>query len=95
MSDTTKNTKREKKTYENDQYFAMVGRMVRAAGKRAAEDVDALPFLLDLQKQVEAATVTAIEGLKADGYSWADIADRVGMTRQGAAQLYKRAKKNQ
>ena len=37
---------------------------------------------------LEDATRQAITGLRASGYSWADIAMRLGITRQGAQQRW-------
>jgi hypothetical protein len=46
------------------------------------------PDLLDLADEVHAATQRAINGLRAFGYSWTDIATRLGTTRQGAQQRW-------
>lgn len=78
-----------RRTYENTDYFAMVRRMVRAAGRRAGDDVDALPELVELHRALEEATLNAVEALREDGYSWAEIGERLGCTRQAAQQRYK------
>src|SRR5205814_412029 len=41
-----------------------------------------------LADDLEEATRQAITGLRASGYSWADIAMRLGITRQGAQQRW-------
>ena len=41
-----------------------------------------------LATDLEDATRNAITGLRAFGYSWADIAMRLGITRQGAQQRW-------
>jgi hypothetical protein len=76
---------------ENPDYAAFARRIIRAHGRRIADgDVDALADLLDLAAELDAATRTAVEGLRAHGYSWADIAARLGTTRQAAQQRWGR-----
>jgi hypothetical protein len=41
-----------------------------------------------LADHLEDATRQAITGLRQSGYSWADIATRLGITRQGAQQRW-------
>ena len=68
---------------ENLDYAAFATRIIRAHGRRIADgDIDALPDLLDLADELDAATQHAVNGLRAFGYSWADIAARLGTTRQ-------------
>ena len=74
---------------ENDTYLAFARRVVRAAGRRVADgDVDALAELLALAEVVEASIDTAVAGLRAYGYSWAEIAARIGISRQAAQQRW-------
>lgn len=74
---------------ENDEYAAFVRRVVAAQGRRiAAGDVEALPVLLDLVDDVDRAARTAVHGLRECGYSWADIATRLGTSRQAAQQRW-------
>jgi len=76
---------------DNPDYAAFARRIIRAHGRRIADgDVDALPDLLDLADELDAATQTAINGLRAFGYSWAAIASRIGTTRQAAQQRWGR-----
>jgi len=57
--------------------------------RRIAEgDVECLADLLDLAHELDAATGTALEGLRGFGYSWAEIAARLGTTRQAAQQRW-------
>jgi hypothetical protein len=74
---------------ENHTYAAFARRVVRAQGRRvAAGDVDGLADLLTLAEQVEAAIDAAVAGLRRAGYSWAEIAARVGISRQAAQQRW-------
>ena len=76
---------------ENLDYAAFATRIIRAHGRRIANgDVEALPDLLDLADELDAATRYAVAGLRTFGYSWADIATRLGTTRQAAQQRWGR-----
>lgn len=74
---------------ENDQFGAFARRIIRAYGRRiAGGDVEALRDLLALNQEIEQATDNAIEGLRDSGYSWGEIAGRLGVTRQAAHQRW-------
>jgi hypothetical protein len=74
---------------ENDEFTAFGRRIIRAAGRRiAAGDVDALPHLAALAADLDAAISDAVTGLRAAGYSWGEIASRLGVTRQAAHQRW-------
>ena len=74
---------------ENDAYLVFVARVITAAGKRVATgDVEALPDLAQLSADVDAAFITAVQGLREFGYSWEQIATRLGVTRQAAQQRW-------
>ncbi len=74
---------------ENDAYLVFVARVITAAGKRvAAGDVEALPDLARLAADLDAALITAVTGLREFGYSWEQIASRLGVTRQAAQQRW-------
>ena len=74
---------------ENDAYAAFARRVVRAAGRRvAAGDVDGLADLVALSDQMERSIGEAVAGLRAFGYSWGEVAVRVGVTRQAAQQRW-------
>ena len=74
-----------KRTVENHEFDAFVRRIVRAYARRVAGgDIEALTALHHLSSIVEIATGAAVEGLRAFGYSWTDIAIRLGVTRQAA-----------
>ena len=72
---------------ENTDYAAFAARVIRAHARRIAEgDVEGLADLLDLAHELDAATQAAVTGLREPGYSWGDIAARLGTTRQAAQQ---------
>jgi hypothetical protein len=74
---------------ENAAFTAFGRRILRAAGRRvAAGDVDALPALAALATEVDAAIADAVAGLRQAGYSWREIAARLGVTRQAAHQRW-------
>jgi hypothetical protein len=77
---------------ENSEFNAFARRIIRAYGRRVAEgDVDALPELIELSASLDEAITNAVKGLRAFGYSWTDIAARVGMSRQAAQQRWGRS----
>lgn len=69
-------------------------RMIRAVGQRAAVDVEGLAELAQLRDEVDHQlrdAVTAARagaGLSNGGYSWADVARVLGITRQAAQQRF-------
>jgi hypothetical protein len=74
---------------ENDDYGAFARRIVATHGRRiAAGDVECLRDLVALAEDVDRATDTAIAGLRRARYSWAEIAGRLGITRQAAQQRW-------
>jgi hypothetical protein len=82
-------SKRRSRVIENDEYAAFLRRVIRAYSRRiAAGDIEALTDLADLAAEFDTAIGQAITGLRCFGYSWADIAARLGITRQGAQQRW-------
>jgi DNA-directed RNA polymerase specialized sigma24 family protein len=81
--------KRRYRVVENDQYATFLRRVICAYSRRvAAGDIEAITTMARLADDLEDATRQAITGLRAFGYSWADIALRLGITRQGAQQRW-------
>jgi hypothetical protein len=77
---------------ENKDFNAFARRIIRAYGRRVAEgDVEALPELIQLSASVDEAITDAVKGLRSYGYSWSEIADRIGLTRQAAQQRWGKA----
>lgn len=72
---------------ENPEFTAFGKRIIRAHGRRVATgDVEGLRDLLSLSEAVDEAVAEATRGLRGHGYSWTDIAQRIGLTRQAARQ---------
>jgi hypothetical protein len=81
--------KRQNRGVENRDYTLFVCRVIRAYGRRIAEgDIDAIPAMVRTADELDEAIRDAITGLRASGYSWADIALRLGITRQAAHQRW-------
>jgi hypothetical protein len=56
-------------------------------------DIEALALLVDLSEKIDAAMAEAVKGLRAHGYSWAEIGYRLGITRQAAQQRWGTSKR--
>jgi hypothetical protein len=74
---------------ENDEYAAFADRVLRAWARRvAAGDIDAIAAMADAARELDDAMRRAVRGLRRKGYSWAEIAARLGVTRQAAQQRW-------
>jgi hypothetical protein len=74
---------------ENDDYAAFARRVIRGYSRRiAAGDIDAITGMAQLADELDIAIRCAVTGLRTQGYSWADIGARLGITRQGAQQRW-------
>jgi hypothetical protein len=88
---TRARAKRAKRTVENPDFGAFVSRILRAYGRRvAAGDVEALRLLVAVPAEAEAMVRISVAGLRKAGYSWQDIADRLGTSKQAAHMRYGR-----
>ena len=80
---------RRRDVVENDEYAAFARRIIRAYARRVATgDVEALADMVALAEDLDAAIGAAVTGLRAHGYSWAEIAARLGISRQAAQQRW-------
>jgi hypothetical protein len=78
-----------KRLIENDEYAAFARRILRSYARRIANgDIDALTRMTSLADDIETAVHAAVIGLRDHGYSWADIGNRLGVTRQAAQQRW-------
>ena len=83
---------RARRLAENDEYAAFARRILRAYARRVADgDVEALIMMTGLADEIDTAISQAVAGLRAFGYSWAEIGSRLGVTRQAAQQRWGRA----
>ena len=84
--------KRRRRRAENDEYASFTRRVIRAHAKRvAAGDIDALADMTGLATELDEAIAQAVIGLREAGYSWAEIAARLGVSRQAAQQRWGRS----
>ena len=80
---------RRRDVVENDEYAAFCRRIIRAHARRIATgDIEALADLVHLSAELDTAIGHAVTGLRAHGYSWTEIAARLGVTRQAAHQRF-------
>ena len=65
-------------------------RILHAYSRRVGDgDVEALALMLGLAEEIDTAIAEAVKGLRACGYSWAEIGSRLGITRQAAQQRWR------
>ena len=81
--------RRRRPATENDEFAAFARRVIRAWARRVASgDIDAIADMAAAASELDDATREAVAGLRAKGYSWAEIAARLGVTRQAAHQRW-------
>jgi hypothetical protein len=81
--------KQSRRITENDEFAAFFRRILRAYSRRVAVgDIDALAGLAAMASELDAAIQYGVNGLRDAGYSWAEIAAQLGITRQGAQQRW-------
>jgi len=74
---------RRRDVVENDEFAAFCRRIIRAYARRvAAGDVEALTDMVTLAEDLNTAIGEAVTGLHVFGYSWTEIGNRLGTTRQ-------------
>jgi hypothetical protein len=76
---------------ENTEYAEFASRVVAAFASRVGEgDIDSLAALVELRAQLDDNIAAAVADLRAapNLYSWAQIAERLGITRQAAMQRW-------
>lgn len=77
--------RRSRPVVENPEYAAFAARVIRAHARRVGTgDIEGLAELRDLDRELDRAVHAAVTGLRGHGYSWAEIARRLGTTRQAA-----------
>lgn len=84
--------KRRRLVTENAEYAKFARRILRLYSSRIATgDVESLTHLINLADDINDAIQQAVNGLRAAGYSWAEIGSRLGITRQAAQQRWGRS----
>ena len=74
---------------DHTEYRQMLGRMLRSYAKRVAtSSAEDLAEMMTLRDDLEREIASAVDGLRAKGLSWAEIAAPLGITRQSAQQRY-------
>jgi len=78
-----------RKAVDNKEFDAFARRIVRAYARRVASgDVAALADLVALAAIINDATGDAVTGLREFGYTWIEIADQLGVSKQAAQQRW-------
>jgi hypothetical protein len=68
---------------------ATVNRLLTALGRRAGDDPEVLPVLRELATTLDDVTGQAVRQCHdAGGYSWGELAQRLGTSRQAVQQRY-------
>jgi hypothetical protein len=84
-------SRRRRMVVENPKFAAFARRILRAYARRVATgDIEALTDMVALSTCLDEAIAYAVLGLREQPhrYSWAEIADRLGITRQAAQQRW-------
>jgi len=77
------NTPVDRSVTDHSEFAGFTRRVIKAHARRVASgDVEALVELVELEDAVNAAMVAAVTGLRGIGYSWAEIASRLGVSKQ-------------
>jgi len=83
--------RRRERRYDTDEFARMITRMIRnMAGRVGSADIDAFGALWRVRAEADQACADAIDGLRAEGFSWRAIGDAAGLTGQGAGQWRRR-----
>jgi hypothetical protein len=80
---------RTRAAVENPEYAAFARRILKAYARRIANgDIEALGLMAELADTIDTSIRDAVTGLRAHGYSWAEIGSRLGVSRQAAQQRW-------
>jgi len=82
---------RARPVVENPEFAAFTRRILRACARRIGDgDIEGLVLMAELADTIDASIHDAVTGLREQGYSWADIGVRLGVTGQAAQQRWGR-----
>lgn len=85
----TPKARRTRAPRETPDMVSATTRMIRACGKRAAFDVEALPLLVEMTRAADTALADSVRAARTEhGYSWTDIGRVLGISRQAAQQRF-------
>jgi len=76
---------------ETPEYVAMLRRMVRGLGRRINEHANPsdLVDLVELQRELDDCVRASVRVMREEhGYTWQQLADELGVTRQAVQQRY-------
>ena len=75
---------------DQTEFAGFVRRILRAAGRRYANEADVwdLAELEQLRAEVDSAQVRAVAGMRLQGFSWTEIGSALGVSRQAAQQRF-------
>jgi hypothetical protein len=77
--------RRRGRIVENEEYAEFARRVLRAYARRIGKgDIDEFAQMAAIAAEMDDILRQAVAGLRAAGFSWADIAARTGTTRQAA-----------
>jgi hypothetical protein len=83
--------RRAERIVENPDFGKAAVRMIRAMARRTgASDAATFALLWQMQNETADAVVEAIDLLRGQGFSWADLGAEIGVTRNAVSQWHKR-----
>jgi hypothetical protein len=83
--------RRHERRYDTEEFARMITRMIRLMSRRIGRtDIDAFGALWRVRDAADEACSDAIDGLRAEGYSWRALGDAAGLTGQGVGQWRRR-----
>lgn len=83
--------RRAERRYDTAEFVAMARRMIRKLADRVGgSDLAEFAALWSLRVEIERACADAIDGLRAEGFTWSQIAAQAGQKRQSLTQWRER-----
>lgn len=79
---------RPRREREAPEYAAFCRRVITSLGKRASGDPDALALLAELEAHLTATLAEAARACHEAGWSWTDLGQTLGVSRQAARQRW-------
>lgn len=80
---------------ETPEFADMLERMIRAYGRRVGDgDPPDLERMLELRRAFDRSLLVAVRGQREAGFSWREVAEGLGTTRQAAQITYGRRQRD-